>query len=83
MPTVFRRDGYRFFFFSNEGEPREPAHVHIRRGRDEAKFWLEPEVALADSFGFNAAELNRLLRVAREELPEIQRAWNEYFGDKH
>jgi hypothetical protein len=21
MPTVFRRDGYRFFFFSNEGDP--------------------------------------------------------------
>jgi hypothetical protein len=80
MPTVFRRDGYRFFFFSNEGEPKEPVHVHVRRGGDEAKLWLEPNVAVADSFGFNAAELNALLKLAQRELAQIRRAWNEHFG---
>ena len=69
MPTVFRRDGHRFFFFSNEGDPREPPHVHVRRAGDEAKLWLRPEVAVAESFGFNAAELNALVRIAREEGP--------------
>jgi hypothetical protein len=82
MPTIFRRDGYRFFFFSNEGEPREPLHVHVRRGGDEAKFWLEPELAVVDSFGFNAAELNRLLRLVRQEQSRIEKAWNDHFGDK-
>lgn len=82
MPDRFRRDGYRFFSFSNEGEPQEPAHVHVRRSGDEAKFWLEPDVAVAGSFGFNAAELNPLSRMVREELPRIKRAWNDHFGHK-
>jgi hypothetical protein len=64
VPTVFRHDGYRFFFFSNEGDPREPPHVHVRRGGGEAKFWLMPEVAVAESFGFNAAELNALSELS-------------------
>lgn len=42
MPVVFRFKGYRFFFYSNEGEPQEPLHVHVRRGEAAAKFWLEP-----------------------------------------
>ena len=82
MPTVFRRSGYRFFFFSNEGDPREPLHVHVRRGGNEAKFWLAPEVAVADSFGFTASELNALLRIVREERPQIVRMWNGYFGER-
>jgi hypothetical protein len=80
MPTVFRRSGYRFFFFSNEGDPREPLHVHVRRGGDEAKFWLRPEVAVAESFGFNASELNALLRMVNQERVRIERASNGYFS---
>jgi hypothetical protein len=80
VPTVFRREGYRFYFFSNEGDPREPVHVHVRRGGDEAKFWLQPEVAVADSFGFNAAELNVLVRMVNEDRARIERAWNGHFG---
>ena len=38
MPVVLRREGFRFLFYSNEGDPREPAHIHVQQGRDEAKF---------------------------------------------
>ena len=38
MPVVFRYKGYRFFFFSNEGDPLEPMHIHVRRGEATAKF---------------------------------------------
>jgi hypothetical protein len=82
VPTVFRRDGYRFFFFSNEGDPREPMHIHVRRAGDEAKLWLRPEVVVAESFGFNAAELNALVRMVREERARVERMWNGYFGDR-
>jgi hypothetical protein len=47
MPVVFRHKGYRFFFSSNEGNPREPLHIHVRSSEGEAKFWLGPEVRLA------------------------------------
>lgn len=42
MPVVFRWKGCRFFFFSNEGDPREPLHIHVRRQGARAKFWIEP-----------------------------------------
>jgi hypothetical protein len=47
MPEVSRDRGFRFFFYSNEGDPREPVHVHIERDRCEAKFSLRPEILLA------------------------------------
>ena len=43
MPTLFRLLGYRFFFYSNEGDPREPPHVHVARDTAEAKLWLRPD----------------------------------------
>jgi hypothetical protein len=42
MPVILRYKGYTFFFFSNEGNPREPLHVHVRRADASAKFWVEP-----------------------------------------
>ena len=30
MPVIFRYKGFRFFFYSNEGNPREALHVHAR-----------------------------------------------------
>lgn len=57
MPTVLRIDGFRFFFYSNEGS--EPPHIHVERAESTAKFWLE-EVELANSHGFNALDINRL-----------------------
>ena len=51
MPVVFRHQGIRFYFFSNEGSPREPIHIHVGRSDAEAKLWLVPEVRVAESFG--------------------------------
>ena len=60
VPVVFRSGSYRFFFYSDEGRPREAPHIHVRQGSDEAKFWLQPDVGLVYNDGFNARELNRL-----------------------
>ncbi|WP_198588658.1 DUF4160 domain-containing protein [Alloalcanivorax mobilis] len=53
MPVVFRYKGIRFFFYSNEGNPREKMHIHAESGAGEAKLWLYPEVSIADSAGYN------------------------------
>ncbi|MFK3780059.1 DUF4160 domain-containing protein [Agrobacterium sp. NPDC089420] len=42
MPVVFRSGNLTFFFYSNEGDPREPVHIHVRKAGAEAKIWLEP-----------------------------------------
>jgi hypothetical protein len=60
VPTIFQHKGYRVFFFANEGNPREPIHVHIRKGKAVAKFWVEPEISLAESYAMNARELKEL-----------------------
>ncbi len=52
MPVVFESNGFKFFFFSNEGDPREPIHIHVRKERNLAKYWLEPEVHLAKCLRF-------------------------------
>jgi hypothetical protein len=76
-PTVLRWNGYRFFFFSRE-EPR--MHVHVDHPDGEAKFWLEPEISVADNFGLRAGQLAELQRVIQEHRDEIIRAWHEHFG---
>lgn len=79
MPVVFRYKSFRFFFYSNEGNPRENMHVHVRSGDGEAKFWLAPMVYLADSDGFDARTLRELREVVAENKELIERAWNEHF----
>ena len=77
---VFRYKGFRFFFYSNEGSPREPLHVHVRLGSSEAKLWLEPQVRVASSFGFDASTLRELVEVAQGNRALIERTWHEYFS---
>jgi len=79
MPVVFRYNGYRFFFYSNEGDPREPIHIHVRKGGALAKFWIAP-VSLDASDGFDARSLREVERIIEERTALIERAWNEYFG---
>ncbi|RCW76152.1 uncharacterized protein DUF4160 [Pseudorhodoferax soli] len=76
----FRYKGYRFFFYSNEGHPPEPVHVHVRAGGNEAKLWLEPQVRVATSNGFDARTLRELVEVAQENHELIERTWHGYFG---
>ncbi len=47
MPTIYREGPYRFFFNSRE-ETR--MHVHVESSEGNAKFWLEPIVALAVAY---------------------------------
>ena len=79
MPIVFLLKGYKFFFFSNEGDPREPIHIHVRKGGKLAKFWLQPSVQLADSYGYSSQELNTISKIIDTRREEIEEAWNEHF----
>jgi hypothetical protein len=67
----------RFFFFSRE-EPR--LHVHVQGSGGEAKFWLEPEIALAQNFGMNQRNVSVALRLIQEHEGEIRAAWQAHFG---
>lgn len=76
-PTIFRARGLRFYFFSRE-EPR--LHVHVQGTRGEAKFWLEPEITLAQNYGMSQRTIATALRLTREHEDEIRSAWKAHFG---
>jgi hypothetical protein len=80
MPTVFRTPGFRFFFYSNEGQPREPPLVRVEQGESEVKFWLRPEAHLAYNEGFSARALRQLPTLIETNRERIDKAWNEFFG---
>ena len=79
MPTVLRRGPYRFYFYSHE--PNEPAHIHVDRDEQSAKFWLSP-VGLARNFGFAAHEVNRIQSIVEEYSKEFLEAWHGHISGR-
>lgn len=76
-PTIFRSGSYRFYFFSRE-EPRP--HVHVQSPEGEAKFWLEPNIELAQSYELNERDLRLVQKLIQEHEDEIRDAWHRHFG---
>ena len=77
MPTVMRVGSYRFFFYA--GDRDEPAHIHVERDENTAKFWLEP-VRLHSSGGFGSKEISRIQRLVDENRESLLRQWHEFFN---
>ncbi len=76
MPTLFSINGFRFFFFSNEGS--EPVHIHVAKGEKHAKFWLYP-VCLVKNYKFSSVELGRIRDTIELRKKDIEESWYEYF----
>ncbi|MBI3534570.1 MAG: DUF4160 domain-containing protein [Deltaproteobacteria bacterium] len=75
-PTVFKFKSYRFFFFSRE---EKRMHIHISCPDGEAKFWIEPIVALAENNGLSLKQLKEIQRAVEEKNREITEAWEKHF----
>jgi hypothetical protein len=75
-PTVFRYKNFRFFFFSRE---EDRMHIHVTCSEGEAKFWLEPVIALATFYRLSPKQLNELQKVVEERKNEIRKAWKKHF----
>ena len=78
MPFLMRQGPYRFYFYSADWV--EPPHVHVRRDRHTAKFWLDP-VSLASSGGMRSSELRRIERIIEENRTSFLREWNVHFNN--
>ena len=77
MPTVLRIEGYRFFFVSLDRS--EPPHIHVKRERKVAKFWLDP-VVLERTGGFSRVEINKIVKLVQEHRDHLLEKWYEFFG---
>ena len=62
-PKFKEQNGFVFKIFSNE-EAR--IHIHIIKAEKEAKYWLEPDMELAENYGFNNKELSFIFEILTE-----------------
>ncbi|MBR1665107.1 MAG: DUF4160 domain-containing protein [Bacteroidaceae bacterium] len=78
-PVFHRESSYSFKIFSNE-ELR--MHIHVIRDDKEAKFWLEPEVELAENFGFKAHELRKIQEIVESHATDFQAQYRQHIGKR-
>ncbi|MDP4266957.1 MAG: DUF4160 domain-containing protein [Bacteroidota bacterium] len=76
-PTIKRINKYRFFFNSRE-ELRK--HIHIATSDGVAKYWIEPEITLADFYNLSDKELREILDYVIEYREEFINEWNRHFS---
>ena len=41
-------------------------HVHVQSAEGEAKFWMEPQIEVADNFGLPARQIGRIQKLLEE-----------------
>ena len=76
MPTIYRSDGVRVFFFSKEG-PR--AHVHVQMGGGKVKVWLD-DLSTRNVKKMTKKQLREAVALVERHRDEFQESWDVYFG---
>ena len=72
MPVILRAKGYEFSFAMFDLD--EPVHVHVRSGRKQAKFRVEPPF-IAWTRGFRPSEPNEITRFIAANQDYIFSIW--------
>lgn len=87
MPQILRIGPYSIYFWSNEGVPLEPVHVHISEGRADmnaTKLWITStgRVILCNNNSHIPEKiLRRLMRTIEANSMYIIDEWFEHFGE--
>ncbi|KPA10282.1 hypothetical protein MHK_009512 [Candidatus Magnetomorum sp. HK-1] len=58
----------------------EPCHIHVRRNEDVAKFWIEPDICLASSYGISSKDLTGIKKIITENKNLIMEKWYDFFS---
>lgn len=77
MAEVLRIGSIVIFFYS--ADLQERMHVHVRQQRNEVKYWIDPEIELANRIrgSFADHELNKIENLLRRNREVIVQKWNE------
>jgi hypothetical protein len=54
-------------------------HVHVQCPDGEAKFWLEPAIAVAQNQGLTQQQLRAVQELVEGHFDEIRSAWQKHF----
>ena len=87
MPQLLRIGPYSIYFWSNEGDPLEPIHVHISEGRVTStarKLWITStgKVILSNNNSkITDKILWKLIRMIEANSADIIDEWLNRFGE--
>ncbi len=75
MPTLLTEAGFRFFFYSNEHEPK---HIHVIKGDDFAKIEIKTLAVVTNCM--KSRDLKKAVSIVEANQAEFERWWDEYFN---
>ena len=87
MPQIFSIGAYRIYFWSNEGNPLEPVHVHIAKGQPEknaTKIWITKSqhcLICNNNSKISSHVLNNLVEIIESRSFDVIAKWKEKFGE--
>lgn len=87
MPQVFKVGSYWIYFWSNEGDPLEPVHVHIAEGNPVAnatKVWITESgktLLCNNNSDIPKVALRNIMRVIEARSSAVKSKWYDYFGE--
>ena len=89
MPKIFRIGSYWVYFWSNEGDPIEPVHVHVSEGgptSDATKVWITRDGACElchNNSRIPMPALRNIMLVLEARRGEVVEKWRTHFGTVH
>jgi len=75
VPTLLNKNGFKFFFYANEHEPK---HIHVLKAERFAKIGLE-NLEVVQNY-LKPKELKIALEIIKENHNEFIRRWDEWFN---
>ena len=58
----------------------ERMHIHVVKAENEAKFWLEPEIELAENYGFGSKDLKKITNIIEEHESNFKEQFTAHIG---
>ena len=89
MPQIFRIGPYLIFFWSNEGVPLEPVHIHVAEGvptGTATKIWITKSgktLLCNNNSKIPQHTLRNIMRMIEARSSDVIQKWYSYFGEIH
>lgn len=87
MPQIFKIGSYWVYFWTNEGSPLEPVHVHIAEGKpmeNATKVWITKSgkcLLCNNNSQIPMHTLRNIMRIIEARNVDVITKWQEYFGE--
>jgi len=87
MPQIFKVGSYVIYFWSNEGEPLEPVHVHIMEGvpsGNATKVWITKSgncLLCNNNSKIQNRTLRNIMDIIEARSYEIIQKWRDFYGE--